>query len=84
MTHADGGITAPTPGGRPRLQELCYPIAIYPANLLMAAAKRIIVALRDLGGTPPELTVTGIAALFELAGLREWSAVGDTWTSPAS
>jgi hypothetical protein len=50
----------------------------------MAAAKRIIVALRDLGGTPPELTVTGIAALFELAGLREWSAVGDTWTSPAS
>jgi 2-methylisocitrate lyase-like PEP mutase family enzyme len=76
-----GGLTPD--GGRQRLQELGYAIAIYPANLLMAAAKGMIAALQELGGTPPDVTATGIAALFQLVGLREWSAVGDAWTPPA-
>jgi 2-methylisocitrate lyase-like PEP mutase family enzyme len=73
-----GGLTPN--GGPQRLQELGYAIAIYPANLLMAAAKGMIAALQELGGTPPDVTATGIAALFQLVGLREWSAVGDAWT----
>jgi 2-methylisocitrate lyase-like PEP mutase family enzyme len=77
----EGGLTPD--GGPQRLQELGYAIAIYPANLLMAAAKGMIAALRDLGGTPPEVNATGIEALFQLVGLREWSAIGDAWT-PAS
>ena len=73
-----GGLT---PDASPEvLQSLGYAIAIYPANLLMAAAKGMIAALQHLGGTTPEVTATGIEALFELVGLREWSVLGDAWT----
>jgi hypothetical protein len=50
----------------------------------MAAAKGMIAALPGMGGRPPEVTATGIEALFELVGLREWSQIGDAWTSASS
>jgi len=79
INMVQGGLT---PDHSPEfLQSLGYAIAIYPANLLMAAAKGMIGALQHLGGMTPEVASTGIEALFELVGLREWSAVGDAWTT---
>jgi hypothetical protein len=43
----------------------------------------LIAAVLVVGGRRPDVTATGIAALFQLVGLREWSAVGDAWTPPA-
>jgi len=78
INMVQGGLT---PDAGPEvLHSLGYAIAIYPASLLMAAAKGMIGALQHLGGTTPEVTATGIEALFELVGLREWSVVGDAWT----
>ena len=74
-----GGLT---PDGGPEfLQSLGYAIAIYPGHLLMAAAEGMIAALEDLGGTAPEVTATGVTALIQLVGLREWSAIGDAWVT---
>jgi 2-methylisocitrate lyase-like PEP mutase family enzyme len=74
-----------TPDAGPqRLQELGYAIAIYPANLLMAAAKGMIAVLQGMGGRPPEVTATGIEALFQLVGLREWSEIGNAWSHASS
>jgi hypothetical protein len=47
----------------------------------MAAAEGMIAALEDLGGTAPQVTGTGVTALFQLVGLREWSAIGDAWVT---
>ena len=77
-----GGLTPDA--GLQRLRELGYAIAIYPANLLMAAAKGMIAALQGMGGRPPDVTATGIEALFELVGLREWSEIGNAWTPAGS
>jgi len=57
---------------------------LYPSHLLMAAAEGMIAALQDLGGTAPEVTATGVTALFQLVGLREWSAIGDAWVTRTS
>ena len=62
-----------------RLQSLGFQISIHPGNPLGAAALSMIGALQQLGGTPPPTTSTGPAALFDLVGLHEWSAVGDAW-----
>jgi 2-methylisocitrate lyase-like PEP mutase family enzyme len=78
INMVQGGLTPEA--GPEFLQSLGYAIAIYPANLLMAAAKGMIEALQHLGGKTPEVTATGIEALFELVGLREWSVLGGAWT----
>ena len=62
-----------------RLQSLGFRISIHPGNPLGAAAFSMIGALQQLGGVTPPTTSTGPAALFDLVGLREWSAVGDAW-----
>ncbi|HZP14897.1 MAG TPA: isocitrate lyase/PEP mutase family protein [Nocardioides sp.] len=66
------------------LRALGYRISIHPGNPLVAAAFSMVDALGKLGGnlpepTRPNPTPTGPAALFDLVGLREWSAVGERW-----
>jgi len=78
INMVQGGLTPEA--GPEFLQSLGYAIAIHPANLLMATAKGMIGALQHLGGKTPEVTATGIEALFELVGLREWSVLGEAWT----
>jgi 2-methylisocitrate lyase-like PEP mutase family enzyme len=69
-----------TPDGGPEyLQDLGYAIAIRPVDLFAAAAHAMIAALTELGGTPPGAVGRSPRALFELVGLTDWQALGDTF-----
>lgn len=65
--------------GAERLQALGFAIAIHPSNPLFAVAATMIDSLETLGGTRPDVTSSGVAAFFDLLGLRQWSAVGEKW-----
>jgi 2-methylisocitrate lyase-like PEP mutase family enzyme len=65
-------------GGAEYLQGLGYAIAIHPSNPLFNAADAMIGALEQLGGVAPVRDATGVRAFFDLVGMREWSALGDT------
>lgn len=71
-----GGLTPLVP--RERLAELGYAIAIYPTVAVGAAASAMLTGLAALAGKDPgDLAADTPAALFELVGLSEWSAIGD-------
>jgi 2-methylisocitrate lyase-like PEP mutase family enzyme len=71
------GLT-PDPGPE-RLQALGYAIAIRPVDLFAAAAHAMIAALADLGGQRPSEIGRSPKALFQLVGLNQWQALGDTF-----
>ncbi|MCW2901173.1 MAG: carboxyvinyl-carboxyphosphonate phosphorylmutase [Streptosporangiaceae bacterium] len=58
------------------LAGLGYRIAIHPGALLAPYVLHGLEALGRLGGTMPEV-IPGPQGLFELVGLREWSAIGE-------
>jgi 2-methylisocitrate lyase-like PEP mutase family enzyme len=69
-----------TPDGGPEyLQDLGYAIAIHPVDLFAAAAHGMIAALQDLGGALSTEPGRSPKALFDLVGLAEWQALGDTY-----
>ncbi|MEV5876321.1 isocitrate lyase/PEP mutase family protein [Streptomyces sp. NPDC052101] len=74
VNMVQGGLTPDT--APERLAALGYRIAIHPGALLAPYALHGLEALRRLGGTLPEVA-PGPQGLFELAGLREWSAIGE-------
>ncbi|MFI9274073.1 oxaloacetate decarboxylase [Kitasatospora sp. NPDC052896] len=61
------------------LTELGYRIAIHPGALLGPFALAGLEALLRLGGRPPTGLTPGPQGLFELVGLREWSAIGEQY-----
>ncbi|MFF9300704.1 oxaloacetate decarboxylase [Streptomyces althioticus] len=73
-----GGLT---PDEGPQvLQQLGYALAIHPSNPLAAVMDAAIGSLQRLGGRDPRTGSQGVAAFFDLLGLREWSAIGDKWS----
>jgi len=74
------------PGGRTpvldddRLAALGYRVAIHPGALLAAAAVAAVAAVRQLGGEMPESGAAGPHGLFDLVGLGEWMAIGDSYS----
>ena len=71
-----GGLTPDAPSER--LVALGYRIAIHPGVALGAAAASMLHSLAALHGTDAsELVPTSPAGLFDLVGLREWSALGE-------
>lgn len=67
-----------TPDTAPdRLAALGYRIAIHPGALLGPTVLAGFDALARLGGTLPTDLTPGPQGLFELVGLREWSAVAE-------
>jgi 2-methylisocitrate lyase-like PEP mutase family enzyme len=71
-----GGLTPDTDPGT--LAALGYRIAIYPGALLSATVLAGLDALVRLRGTVPDVAA-GPQGLFELVGLREWSALGERY-----
>ncbi|MFE8954457.1 oxaloacetate decarboxylase [Streptomyces althioticus] len=72
-----------TPDTAPeRLAALGYRIAIHPGALLAPYVQHGLRALARLGGTAPE-AAAGPEGLFELVGLREWSAIGERYRDNA-
>ncbi|GHE05088.1 isocitrate lyase/PEP mutase family protein [Streptomyces alanosinicus] len=76
INMVQGGLTPDTAPGR--LAALGYRIAIHPGALLAPYTLTALDALRRLGGTLPEVAA-GPQGLFELVGLREWSAIGERY-----
>ncbi|MBM9507617.1 isocitrate lyase/PEP mutase family protein [Actinacidiphila acididurans] len=74
INMVQGGLTPDT--APERLAALGYRIAIHPGALLAPYVLHGLDALTRLGGTLPEVA-PGPRGLFELVGLREWSAIGD-------
>jgi 2-methylisocitrate lyase-like PEP mutase family enzyme len=74
INMVQGGLTPDTAPGR--LAALGYRIAIHPGALLAPYVLHGLEALTRLGGVMPEAT-PGPQGLFELVGLREWSAIGE-------
>ena len=71
-----GGLTPDT--APDKLAALGYRIAIHPGALLAPYVLHGLEALGRLGGTMPEVA-SGPQGLFELVGLREWSAIGERY-----
>ncbi|MBX7555319.1 isocitrate lyase/PEP mutase family protein [Streptomyces sp. NPDC004232] len=76
INMVQGGLTPDT--APDRLAALGYRIAIHPGALLAPYVLHGLEALTRLGGTMPEAT-PGPQGLFELVGLREWSAIGERY-----
>ncbi|MGW7261691.1 isocitrate lyase/PEP mutase family protein [Streptomyces sp. NPDC054834] len=76
INMVQGGLTPDT--APDRLAELGFRIAIHPGALLAPYVLHGLEALGRLGGTMPEAT-PGPQGLFELVGLREWSAIGERY-----
>jgi 2-methylisocitrate lyase-like PEP mutase family enzyme len=77
INMVQGGLTPDA--GPERLAELGYRIAIHPGALLGPAVLAGFDALARLGGTLPTDLTPGPQGLFELVGLREWSAIGERY-----
>lgn len=72
----EGGLTPEMSADR--LTELGFRLAIHPTAVINAAAGAIAHTLGELGGTDTEnLRPHTPQDLFNLVGLREWSAFGD-------
>ncbi|MFI8205493.1 oxaloacetate decarboxylase [Streptomyces sp. NPDC085937] len=80
INMVQGGLTPDT--APERLAALGYRIAIHPGALLAPYVQHGLEALGRLGGTTPGTTV-GPQGLFELVGLREWSAIGERYRDDA-
>lgn len=80
INMVQGGLTPDT--APQRLAELGYRIAIHPGALLAPYVLHGLEALGRLGGTLPEVAA-GPQGLFELVGLREWSAIGERYRRSA-
>ncbi|MER6738766.1 isocitrate lyase/PEP mutase family protein [Streptomyces puniciscabiei] len=76
INMVQGGLTPDT--APERLAALGYRIAIHPGALLAPYVLHGLEALTRLGGTLPEVT-PGPQGLFELVGLRAWSAIGERY-----
>jgi 2-methylisocitrate lyase-like PEP mutase family enzyme len=76
INMVQGGLTPDT--APDELAALGYRIAIHPGALLAPYVLHGLEALGRLGGTIPEVT-PGPQGLFELVGLREWSAIGERY-----
>jgi 2-methylisocitrate lyase-like PEP mutase family enzyme len=76
INMVQGGLTPDT--APDKLAALGYRIAIHPGALLAPYVLHGLEALGRLGGTMPEAT-PGPQGLFELVGLREWSAIGERY-----
>ncbi|MDO0930031.1 isocitrate lyase/PEP mutase family protein [Streptomyces sp. TG1A-8] len=76
INMVQGGLTPDT--APDKLAALGYRIAIHPGALLAPYVLHGLDALGRLGGTMPEATA-GPRGLFELVGLREWSAIGERY-----
>ncbi|MGW7530001.1 isocitrate lyase/PEP mutase family protein [Streptomyces sp. NPDC054783] len=80
INMVQGGLT---PGTAPdKLADLGFRIAIHPGALLAPYVLHGLEALQRLGGITPEAT-PGPQGLFELVGLREWSAIGERYRNNA-
>jgi 2-methylisocitrate lyase-like PEP mutase family enzyme len=79
INMVQGGLTPDT--SPDKLAALGYRIAIHPGALLAPYVLHGLEALGRLGGTMPE-TSPGPQGLFELVGLREWSAIGERYRDP--
>ncbi|MFC1430770.1 oxaloacetate decarboxylase [Streptacidiphilus sp. N1-3] len=77
INMVQGGLTPDT--GPDRLAALGYRIAIHPGALLGPTVLAGFDALVRLGGTLPSDLTPGPQGLFELVGLREWSAIGERY-----
>ncbi|WP_035844696.1 isocitrate lyase/PEP mutase family protein [Kitasatospora azatica] len=75
INMVQGGLTPDTAADR--LAALGFRIAIHPGALLGPAVLAGLESLQRLGGTVPTDLTPGPQGLFELVGLREWSAIGD-------
>jgi 2-methylisocitrate lyase-like PEP mutase family enzyme len=80
INMVQGGLTPDT--APQRLAELGYRIAIHPGALLAPYVLHGLEALGRLGGSMPE-AAPGPQGLFELVGLREWSAIGERYRDHA-
>ncbi|MBI0377923.1 isocitrate lyase/PEP mutase family protein [Streptomyces albiflaviniger] len=76
INMVQGGLTPDT--APDKLAALGYRIAIHPGALLAPYVLHGLDALGRLGGTMPDAT-PGPQGLFELVGLREWSAIGERY-----
>jgi 2-methylisocitrate lyase-like PEP mutase family enzyme len=76
INMVQGGLTPDT--APDKLAALGYRIAIHPGALLAPYVLHGLEALGRLGGTMPGAT-PGPQGLFELVGLREWSAIGERY-----
>jgi 2-methylisocitrate lyase-like PEP mutase family enzyme len=75
INMVQGGLTPDTAPGT--LAALGYRIAIHPGALLAPYVLHGLEALARLGGTMPADLTPGPQGLFELVGLRAWSAIGE-------
>jgi len=75
INMVQGGLTPDTAPAE--LAALGYRIAIHPGALLGPTVLAGFESLVRLGGTLPTDLSPGPQGLFELVGLREWSAVGE-------
>jgi 2-methylisocitrate lyase-like PEP mutase family enzyme len=76
INMVQGGLTPDT--APDLLAALGYRVAIHPGALLAPYVLHGLDALGRLGGTMPDVT-PGPQGLFELVGLREWSAIGERY-----
>ncbi|MEU0966816.1 isocitrate lyase/PEP mutase family protein [Streptomyces sp. NPDC005917] len=76
INMVQGGLTPDT--APDRLAALGYRIAIHPGALLAPYVLHGLESLQRLGGTLPDVA-PGPQGLFELVGLREWSAIGERY-----
>ena len=81
INMVQGGLTPDT--APDRLAALGYRIAIHPGALLGPTVLAGFDALARLGGTLPTDLAPGPQGLFELVGLREWTAIGERYRDPA-
>ena len=78
INMVQGGLTPDTPAER--LAELGYRIAIHPGTPLGNAAAAMVAGLAQLSGRDPrQLAPRGPEGFFELLGLSEWAALGETY-----
>jgi 2-methylisocitrate lyase-like PEP mutase family enzyme len=75
INMVQGGLTPDT--APDRLAALGYRIAIHPGALLGPTVLAGFDSLARLGGTLPTDLTPGPQGLFELVGLREWSATAE-------
>ncbi len=81
INMVQGGLTPDTAADG--LAALGFRIAIHPGALLGPAVLAGFDSLQRLGGTLPTDLTPGPQGLFELVGLREWSAIGDRYRTAA-
>ncbi|KJK57997.1 isocitrate lyase/PEP mutase family protein [Saccharothrix sp. ST-888] len=81
INMVQGGLTPDT--AAEKLAALGFRIAIHPGALLGPVVLAGFDSLQRLGGTLPTDLTPGPQGLFELVGLREWSAVGDRYRTAA-